>query len=447
VTTQRSPRLAEFCVDSSTIPPVSRLSPTLRLLLALLLCLGAWYWLRAIFIPGNTAQAQAAGRPIGNNSDLYPRWLGTRELLLHGRDPYSADITREIQVGYYGRPLDSSRPSDPTDQAGFAYPVYVAFLLAPTVHLQFAAVNRAGGWALLALTALSIPLWLKALRFRAGCQTVLALTLLAFGTYALMQGYYLRQFSLLVAFLLAASAAAVVAGHLMLAGVLLAVASIKPQLSLALVLWLMIWVLGDWRKRQPLLWSFGLSLGALVLGGELVLPGWISRFVAAARAYQAYVGEPSILHELLGPTFGFITSLILIVAMVVVGWRWRREAAGSPKFGFCMSAALAAELLVIPKLSHYNQLLLFPALVVLWQMWHEQGKPPIAARVFGRAVFVCLAWEWLAALVLALASFFLPVSALYKISGLPLYSSYAVLPLTILALVAFGLRRVRRADC
>ena len=58
-------------------------------------------------------------------SDLYPRWLGARELLLHHRDPYSPEVTREIQIGYYGRPLDPSRPQDPRDQQGFAYPAYV----------------------------------------------------------------------------------------------------------------------------------------------------------------------------------------------------------------------------------------------------------------------------------------------------------------------------------
>ncbi|MGD1006096.1 MAG: hypothetical protein ABR980_02565, partial [Ignavibacteriaceae bacterium] len=34
------------------------------------------------------------------NSDLYPRWLGSREALLHHRDPYGADVTREIQTGF-----------------------------------------------------------------------------------------------------------------------------------------------------------------------------------------------------------------------------------------------------------------------------------------------------------------------------------------------------------
>src|SRR5271155_3431642 len=58
----------------------------------------------------------ASGFPERNFSDLFPRWLGTRELLLNGRDPYSPEITREIQRGYYGRPIDSSRAADPIDE-------------------------------------------------------------------------------------------------------------------------------------------------------------------------------------------------------------------------------------------------------------------------------------------------------------------------------------------
>ena len=39
-------------------------------------------------------------------------------------------ITTEIQKGYYGRELDPARPGDPRDRQGFAYPVYVVFVLA-----------------------------------------------------------------------------------------------------------------------------------------------------------------------------------------------------------------------------------------------------------------------------------------------------------------------------
>src|SRR6266403_5151881 len=97
------------------------------LLIAVLLAASMLWYVQNLLIPYQRADAAAHDRPRGNLSDLYPRWLGARELLLRGRDPYSAEVTREIQAGYYGRPLDSSRPDDPKDEQAFAYPLYVAF--------------------------------------------------------------------------------------------------------------------------------------------------------------------------------------------------------------------------------------------------------------------------------------------------------------------------------
>src|ERR1700686_1530177 len=105
-----------------------------------------WFSVDRILVPYQRADAAAHQRPRGNLSDLYPRWLGARELLLHHRDPYNDDVTRDIQAGYYGRPLDPPRGEDPKDRQGFAYPVYVVFLLAPTITLPFSAVQAGFRW-------------------------------------------------------------------------------------------------------------------------------------------------------------------------------------------------------------------------------------------------------------------------------------------------------------
>src|SRR5580700_10786024 len=78
----------------------------LGLSLTLVAAASMWLYFQNVLIPYQQSDAQAKQKPRGNLSDLYPRWFGARELLLHDRDPYGADITREIQVGYYGRPLD-----------------------------------------------------------------------------------------------------------------------------------------------------------------------------------------------------------------------------------------------------------------------------------------------------------------------------------------------------
>src|SRR6202050_5577516 len=119
-------------------------------LLIALLCAGSmWFYVQRVLIPYEKADAAAHERPRGNLSDLYPRWLGARELLLHHRSPYSDEIALEIQKGYYGRVLDSSRPNDPKDQQGFAYPVYVVFLLAPLIGFSFHSVQICFHWLLL----------------------------------------------------------------------------------------------------------------------------------------------------------------------------------------------------------------------------------------------------------------------------------------------------------
>jgi hypothetical protein len=51
-----------------------------------------WGYAEFVVLPQQQKEAIATGRPRGNLSDLYPRWLGARELLLHGRDPYSAEV-------------------------------------------------------------------------------------------------------------------------------------------------------------------------------------------------------------------------------------------------------------------------------------------------------------------------------------------------------------------
>src|SRR5712692_8884208 len=186
---------------------ILRDKPQLALVLSLLLAVSTWFYVQRVLVPHQVAEAAAHGRPRGNLSDLYPRWLGARELLLHHRDPYSAEVTREIQIGYYGRPLDPTRPADPKDQQGFAYPAYVIFLLAPLVHLPFEIVQVGFRYLLWLLTAASVCLWLRFLKWRPPASLLGILFILTMSSFPAVQGFKLQQLSLLVAAMIAASAA------------------------------------------------------------------------------------------------------------------------------------------------------------------------------------------------------------------------------------------------
>ena len=208
------------------------------LVLALLAATSMWFYVDRILVGHQVADAAAHDRPRGNLSDLYPRWLGARELLLHQRNPYSDEVALEIQKGYYGRALDPARPEDPKDRQGFAYPVYVVFLLAPVVGLSFHSVQLFFYWLLIALTAATVPLWSRALSWRPPPVAVAVAIALTLGSVPAVQGIKLQQLSLLVAALLAGSAACVASGFLFCGGAILALATIKPQLAWPMVLWL-----------------------------------------------------------------------------------------------------------------------------------------------------------------------------------------------------------------
>jgi len=185
----------------------------------------------------------------------------------------------------------SGPPGDRNYQQGFYYPVYVAFYLAPTLHLPFAIVRKGFFWVLLAhrchysavaaCTAWSVPLWGQVAWSYSPRQP------------ARMQGLKLQQITLFVVPLLAVAMALLVSDRPVAAGVLLALATIKPQLVLLLCL-LTIWTVADWRRRYRWAASFLVSMAILWATSEWYLPHWVpasGRRFANTTATRRDVGD------------------------------------------------------------------------------------------------------------------------------------------------------------
>ncbi|MBZ5598048.1 MAG: glycosyltransferase 87 family protein [Acidobacteriia bacterium] len=421
-------------------------NPKLGLLLSLLMAGSMWFYVQHVLIAYQRTDAAAHDNPRGNLSDLYPRWLGARELLLHHRDPYSPELTREIQAGYYGRPLDSSRPSDPRDQQGFAYPVYVVFLLAPIITLPFSVVQVGFRWFLVVLTAATVPLWLRALRWCPSRITLSILTILTLGSFPAVQGIKLQQLSLVVSGLIAGCAALLAAGHLLLAGVVLAVATIKPQLALPLAAWLLLWSLSDWRRRQRFLWGFCGTMAALLGAAQYMLPGWIGRFHDALAAYRDYTGGArSVLDLLTTPTVGRILSVLVLLALAAVCWRVRSTSSDSDRFGVVMALVLAGTIVIIPTFAPYNQVLLLPAVFLLVRRGDALWRQHIVTRIAVTVTVLAVSWPWLAATSLAMASLMLPPQSVQRAWFVPFFTSNTI-PVAVLALFAYSMRHLRQPD-
>jgi hypothetical protein len=404
-----------------------------------------WFYVNRILVGHQVADAAAHDRPRGNLSDLYPRWLGARELLLQHRNPYGEDVALEIQKGYYGRALDPARPGDPKDRQGFAYPVYVVFLLAPLIGFSFHTVQLVFYWLLIALTAAAVPLWLRALGWRLPCLAIAIAIALILGSAPAVQGIKLQQLSLLVAALLAASAASVASGYLFCGGAILALATIKPQLVWPMVLWFLLWAASDWKARRRLVFGFSVVMGGLLVASEWVLPGWMEMFLEAIRQYHQYTQNESVLDQLvnwfLGSHGGQILAVIACLASMRLLWTLRREAPGATGFAGALAVVLSLTVLVVPMYAPYNQVLLLPAIFFLVREQVASIAVSRSASPLAWATGLALAWQWIASLSLSALWFLSPAAALSGWKA-PFYTTFA-LPVLIFALAMLAARYPR----
>jgi len=424
----------------------ARVLPWLWLAASLLVAFGVWHWAENILVPADTANALAKGVPIGNNSDLYPRWLGAREVLLHHRDPYGAEVTREIQTGFYGRPLDSSRSSDPPFQESFVYPLYVVFLLTPTLTMNFRTAQEIFRWLLLFLTACSLPLWMYAIGFRPRVLLTATGIVLLLSSYPAVLEFHMQNLAALALFFLAAGAAAAVRNWLALSGFLLALATTRPDVSGLLILWFLLWSISRWKERKPLIYSFLATMMALVLAADAVSPHWMMRFLMAVREYPTYGTEPSVIQLFAPSVVATLVTPALVCVLFAVCWHWRTAAPGSEDFAWALAWVSAVTIAILPKLAGYNQPLLIPALLVLLAQRGTIWKAGFVPRALITAAFGCQLWQWITALVLSLCSVLMPAARLRWAALVPEYTLYSLSLLTTAAVIAATFSRWRVRD-
>lgn len=423
---------------------------SLALLLALIGAGSMLYYHQALFIPRALAVTAAEG--LGNGysfgNDFYQVWLTSRQLR-EGRDPYSPEMTREIQTGLYGRPLDPNRPSDPVDRRVFPYPAFADLLFWPAAEFPFAYVRVTVACTLAALTFASILLWLRALAWTLRWQWVAVILLLTLCSYPALEGLYAGQLGLLVAFLLAASLLALQRHRFLLAGILMAISTIKPQMTVLPILYLLLWSAHDWRPRR----RFGIgffSTAILLVGTSLaVLPHWIHSWTHTVLAYRHYTTPPLVTEILTAPlgqrwsspaTF-VVTAASIIIAMVL-SWRNRGAAFGSFAFWITVSLLLSiTTITLLPGQAVYDHLILLPAILLLVRdrsTLRDAGPVPRALLRIGGIV---LFWPWIAAFTLIVLRRWIAPATFYStaVFSLPLRTA-ASLPFAVLVLLSWTMR-------
>jgi hypothetical protein len=342
-------------------------------------------------------------------SDLYPPWLAARELLLHHRDPYGVDVTREIQVAYFGRELDASHAADLSKGQRFslayrfAYPLYAVLFVAPTIGMEFQAARAVAWWFLLSATILSAYLWLRFAGLPLSADAVIAIVALFLTSIPVMQGLTILQLGLVVAALIAAAAFSAARGQLFVAGVCLALATIRPQMSALAIGWFALWLSAGWRERRSLMWGFAVTLAALLLVSECILPGWLARYPRVLETYADYSGATFLLEAQFPVFWRWLFTILVIGFAAHYLWRARSRSAGSKEFALALAFVLTLTVLIVPTVvASFNHVLLLPAIVLSVRHWKDFGQGRILTRFAAVTLCVVALLPWLMAVVIQL---------------------------------------------
>jgi len=306
--------------------------------------------------------------PGGN--DFLSRWVGTRLFLTRGSSPYGEQATRQIHELAYGR---EAQPGE--DQMLFAYPFYSVVIVAPFALIAEYSLARA-----IWMTALEIALIVIAFTGLSLSRWKPSIWLLSFLLiFSLLWYYGLRpvingNLAIVVALLIGLTLLAINAELDALAGFLIALASIKPQMVVLLIPLLCVWTISH--RRWSFIGSFLGSLALLIAGFSLFIPDWLVQNLRQVLSYPTYT-LPSTTQAIIanwlpgvGRQVGWgITILMMILLLVewraVIGkeFRWLL-------WTTCLTLVITN--LIGIQTATENYVAMFMALVLVFAVWEER---------------------------------------------------------------------------
>jgi hypothetical protein len=290
----------------------------------------------------------------------------------------------------------------------------------------------------------SVWFWLRSFDSDQSVLATAAASVLFVGSYAGVVVVQVQQLAVVILAAVGGAMMAIAAGRLGLAGVLLALATIKPQSVLPIVAWLLIWAISNWKDRRDLLISFSITSVALLAGAEALLPGWIWEWRRALSAYMRYAPIGGAYVELLfGSAFGKVVAGLLILGICMFCWRARQDDAQTDRFKLTIPLILTSNLLVNPVWHTYDHIFVLPAALLLFH-WRDEF---LRLRPLGRAVAglcaIAVFWQWAAA---AAVSFIGVVSrkSAWNLQIVPWLSIFFTAPLLFVSLFLMGRTRLAR---
>lgn len=335
-----------------------------------------------VLMTGVTHQVLTA--PYPGHNDFVSRYIPLRAFWLEGINPYSDEATARIHQVIYGRPALNTE-----DPGLFAYPFYILFVFLPLTPFDYAWASALFMVALEFMLIGALFLLFDILQWRPKPLVLGLLLLFTLLSYFPMRGLLLGQPGVLVYGLQVGVLWALAKKRDGLAGVLLALSTIKPQMGYLFVPLIGLWGLATARWRFTA-WSVGMFVG--LLGASfLFLPSWLSAWLEQVALYPTYtaLGSPLWIMAhyawlgkdpvtgLWGVQGGFGAGLDLLFSALAYGylaWAWwavliqRRH----ERVFWALVLTLVMTHLVAPRTATPHYVLFFIPLLFVLRQWTLQ---------------------------------------------------------------------------
>lgn len=315
-----------------------------------------------------------AKNPGGN--DFLVHWVGTQSFVKEGISPYSDDVALRIQNLVYGRPAQAGE-----HELRVAYPFYSVFLFLPFSLIEDFTIARAF-WmtALEILIIISTFMMIRMVNWKPNFLISFLMIVFSLFWYHGLRSIINGNAVVFILFLIILSIYAIIHKQDELAGICLALITIKPQVVFAFIIFLIFWSLAN-RRYRVIFWFFG-SLIALIILGLFILPSWPMEFIGEVLRYPGYnpPGTPATaLAEILpgiGRQLGIILS-VMSALILIVEWFIGRFS-GENKFIWISSLTLVMGQWLNVQTDPGNFLIMFPAIILIFRIiedrWRNSGQ-------------------------------------------------------------------------
>ncbi|MCE5208845.1 MAG: DUF2029 domain-containing protein [Chloroflexi bacterium] len=329
-----------------------------------------------------TANINYALRVPGGN-DFLLHWVGFRNLITEGTSPYSQQTAEAVQAFANG-----SLAQENDQQPRAVYPLYAIVFYLPFALIKDFVVARAIWMTVLELNLILLAyLSLKLSGWKPNTILLVFYYLFAVLFFHSILPVVTGNASIIVAVLITGGLLAVKNRADELAGVLFAFSTIKPQIALLFVVFVIFWSLRQ-RRQKIVIWFIFTTL-LLVISSMLIIPDWIPQnFMEILRFLQTkqVINFQTALGELLpgfGERVGWAISGVLVLLLIVEWGLSSRNRFQGFLFGGLMTL-LVTQWIGLP-VETGNFIVLFPAITVIFEAWSRRWQ-----NAGGLYIFICL---------------------------------------------------------